>query len=84
MALLLKAPCPLLADVDTYIPDREDLVKDTKARELWLNCLYNGMDNVCAKAVQSYFGSARDLTARAYKAMISYHDIINRLRQNPL
>ncbi|OQR70041.1 pantothenate kinase 4-like [Tropilaelaps mercedesae] len=77
------APCSLLADVETYNPDREDLLADESAREQWLDCLYNGMDNVCAKAVHSFYGTGRDLTAKAYNAMERYLKMIEHLRKNP-
>ncbi|XP_050525416.1 4'-phosphopantetheine phosphatase [Daktulosphaira vitifoliae] len=54
--------CPLLRDPSTYIPDTVDLNSDREAREYWLNCFEQSIENYVNYAVVSQPSS---LTAKS-------------------
>lgn len=45
--------CPLLKDPSSYIPDTVDLNSDKEAREYWLNCFEESIENYVNYAVAS-------------------------------
>ncbi|KAG1697217.1 Pantothenate kinase 4 [Nymphon striatum] len=74
--------CPLLTDPGEYCPDTDDLTKDVDARNYWLDCFQNGIDDFAKKIVMSQPGS---LTAsdRAEKFKQKYSSRLDLLRNQP-
>eukprot|EP00051_Salpingoeca_urceolata_P010400 m.127229 g.127229 ORF g.127229 m.127229 type:complete len:335 (-) comp16699_c0_seq3:931-1935(-) len=75
------APFPLLADLDAYEADTENLCQDVKAREYWIACLKRAQDKVVKLAIASSEGTAAVQRAEAFGRTYLEHLAI--LEQDP-
>ncbi|XP_077293741.1 4'-phosphopantetheine phosphatase isoform X2 [Arctopsyche grandis] len=75
--------CPLLRDPAAYNPDTLDLIKDTEAREFWLDCFENLINKYVSYALQS---DSEDSTVetRAQRFRKCYVEAIGKIRDDPL
>ncbi|KAL7637380.1 UNVERIFIED_CONTAM: hypothetical protein RMT77_012108 [Armadillidium vulgare] len=73
---------PLLAQPNEYVPDTVDLILDRKAREYWLSCFEDSLENFVGRAVESQ-PESKDARVRAEKFREKYLHRLRTLRHHP-